>query len=203
VFDIDGTLANYHAHLSNFVCQYWNLGGWAFDRGIRWDGEGNFEDCFKISQADYREAKLAFRMGGMKRTMPTFEDPGTRLVQWLHDQGVEIWYATTRPWKSLSNVDPDTQWWLEQTGLPVNGILYDEDKYQKLISEVVDFDRVVMIVDDLPEQYDAADALGLPVCQVARPHNRGASGERPRRGTMGQLTKVAMDNLEAWRAKHG
>lgn len=202
VFDLDGTLFEYHKFLAVFVCNYWNLSEKELVEAITWRGEGKWHEKFGITQEQYRQAKLAFRQGGNKRLMKEFFDGGLELVSELSNYGCDIWYATTRPWQSLNNIDPDTRWRIETAGLPINGILYDEDKYRKLVTECVDPDRIIIVVDDLPEQYDAATALGLPVVQVARQHNSGPTVKRPTRLTMTGVRQLALDNLTEWNATH-
>lgn len=203
VFDLDGTLADYHNSLATFCGRYWGLSPRNVSAACHWDGEGNFEDALGINREQYRQAKLAFRQGGMKRIMPTFNDGGLHLIRNLHDEDVEIWYATQRPWQSLSNIDPDTRWWIESHHLPIDGILYDEDKYVKLVTNHVERERIILVVDDLPEMYDSAYGLGLPVKQVARPHNSGTSQKRQWRLDMAGVRDQARRNLEEWRMIHG
>jgi hypothetical protein len=204
VWDVDGTLANYHEHLAWFVALYWNLGEAAYLRGTHWDGLGNFEDVLGITQLQYREAKLAFRQGGQKRTMPIYQDGGIRTVIGMSHGGCDTWYATSRPWARLDAVDPDTRFWLEKHGLPLSGILYDEDdKYGKLISDHLDPARIIGVVEDLPEQYDRGVELGLPMIQVARPHNRGEGVKRPNRVDMRDVAGQLQENLRKWKEHHG
>lgn len=203
VWDIDGTLTRYHSDLGEFLVRYYNLPYALMRAGAEWDGEGNFEDQFGLTQTEYRAGKLAFRQGGHKRVATTWQDGGLMAVQELAERGVETWYATTRPWARLDNVDPDTKFWIKRHHLPIDGILFDDDKYETLIANHVDPERIIGIVEDLPEQYDAADRLGLPVMQVARAHNSGRSGNRPRRGNMRQVRQWALQNLQDWNELHG
>ncbi len=83
----------------------------------------------------------------------------------------EVWIATSRPWQRLDNIDPDTIEWLNRNNLHFDGIVYGDDKYE-LLANAVEKDRIVGVVDDLTEQLKKADLLGLPTCQVYRPHNQ-------------------------------
>jgi hypothetical protein len=173
--DIDGTLAEYHLRLAKFACDYWNI-----HVPIElWDGRGNYEDYLGMSQAQYREAKLAYRQGGYKRTAPIY--PYARDMMKVLYNGfpqVEVWITTTRPWSRLDNVDPDTKFWLERHGIQYDHLLFDDRKYEKL-STIVDPGRVIAVIDDLPEMLEEASQF-LPVAHrllVERPHNRyGGNG---------------------------
>jgi len=194
--DIDGTIAEYHDHLLTFCLSYYNLGA---QKISYWDGDGNFEDYIGITQEQYREAKLAFRQGGMKRTMPII--PGAaRLARGARDAGAEIWMTTTRPWQRLDNVDPDTREWLSRHGIPYDHLLYDEFKYER-ITELVDAGRIAAIIDDLPEQCHSARQSGLPVTMVARNHN-ASSGFAPRQ-ELGLCAQWAINNIKEWKKKNG
>lgn len=199
VFDIDGTLAEYHNHLERFCREYWDL-----HRGPSsgWDGSGEFEDYLGLEKDQYREAKLAFRQGGQKRVMRPIED-GIRLYQHVFhlDPFIEIWVATHRPWRRLDNVDPDTQWWLDRFSIKRDHLLFSEDKYADLVAQV-DKDRIVAVFEDLKPMCDRAEELGLPVAQVARPHNSAPSEIHYSRGTLGQLTYWVDAQMRAWNDKN-
>jgi hypothetical protein len=145
---------------------------------------------------------LAFRQGGQKRMMDPIRD-GVEL--WLfvqeHYPEAEVWIATHRPWRRLDNVDPDTQFWLSRFGISYRHLLFSEDKYADLITQV-DPGRIVACFEDLGEMCDRAEALGLPVRQVARPHNRAAGESRGHRGTVAQLAYWLADRMKVWEEQH-
>jgi hypothetical protein len=124
-----------------------------------------------LTQAEYREAKLAYRQGGYKRIAPL--QPGAIMFMTeLQMLGCEVWITTTRPWSRLDNVDPDTKFWLQRHGIMYDHLLFDDHKYQKL-STIVDPTRVWAVVDDLPDMCEEAETY-LPsalVLMVERPHN--------------------------------
>lgn len=192
--DIDGTLAEYHIRLAEFAWDYHDL-----PRKIElWDGRGNYEDWLGMSQAQYREAKLAYRQGGYKRMALPYQH-AFMFMQALDALDVEIWITTTRPWSRLDSVDPDTRFWLERHGVPYTHLLYDDHKYQKL-SNIVDPRRVIAVVDDLPEMIAEANeylpnALAL---LIARPHNR----TEPVRYDMLEAFECIENMAEQWRMVH-
>lgn len=151
--DIDGTLADYHGHLIKFLIGYT---GRVPDG--RFFGSGSMrewaQEQFGIDRRTWEDAKLAFRQGAMKRTMPAFFG-AQRLCQLVQESGAELWLTTTRPYLRLDNVDPDTRVWLERNGIPYDYLLYDEQKYA-VLAERVDPMRVVAVLDDELEQVEAA-----------------------------------------------
>jgi len=195
--DIDGTIANYHDHLTTFATDYWDIES----PDYRWNGDGNFEDYLGLTQGQYREAKLAFRQGGMKRTMPAFE-MGDWFVHTLNELPLEVWFTTTRPWQRLDNVDPDTRFWLDHNGFQYHRLLFDDNKYER-VCQIIDPERILLVVDDLPEQYDICTELELPVFQVARHHNSGVKQRREWRGTLLQAQTLVNVNMKEWYEKHG
>lgn len=165
--DIDGTLANYHGHFLAFMQLY-------LDRALphEWDGSGDWEEYLGLSREEYREAKLAYRQGGWKRMMPMYS--GARnLARECMMAGAELWITTTRPWLRLDSVDPDTREWLRRHDIPYDFLLYDDDKYGKL-AKLVDEERVVAVLDDLPDQISRArEVFGWDVGILRRNrHNR-------------------------------
>src|SRR4051812_4114759 len=95
--DIDGTLADYHWHFTEFAEKY--LGRkLSFD----YDGATEFSEYLGIDKATYREIKLAYRQGGLKRWMPPFKGAST-FVRLVKEMGNEVWLTTTRPYLRLDN----------------------------------------------------------------------------------------------------
>ena len=176
--DIDGTLAQYHDHFLGFMDMYF---GRVMKRG--WDGSGNWEDYLGLTRSEYEDAKLAFRQGGFKRWMPSFEGL-TTLMRMTAKLEVEVWITTTRPYQRLDSVDPDTRFWLRNNGVHYDHLLYDEDKYLRL-KEIVG-DRVILVLEDLPEYYEqAVSAWGSQVpIMIEREHNKAY------RQMMGELDGV-------------
>lgn len=154
--DIDGTLGDYHSHFLAFA------EGW-FGRKFPDPKEINpglpLWKFMKVPLEDYRQCKLAYRQGGLKRTMPAYG--GIRLLtSYLRKSlGAEVWICTTRPYLRLDNIDPDTREWLARNGVEYDAVLFDRiDEKGSKYSELKDQagDRVCSIVDDLPEMLDAA-----------------------------------------------
>jgi hypothetical protein len=126
-----------------------------------------------MSKAQYRKCKLAYRQGGMKRSMPCY--PGARdLTIHIRNAGVQVWICTTRPYLRLDNIDPDTRHWLKRNGIQYDGVLFGEHKYRDLV-KILGHERIVAVVDDLPEMMDQALDLGLTACLRTQPYNHGYS----------------------------
>jgi phosphoglycolate phosphatase-like HAD superfamily hydrolase len=162
--DIDGTLGDYHSHFLRFATDW--LGGQdlgpLLEASINmYDGTYPFRDycgdILKIDTATYRTIKLAYRQGGMKRSMPIFQRAGECITR-IFMAGAEVWLTTTRPYLSLDNIIPDTVEWCRRHNIDYEGMLFDEDKYAQL-AERVDPDRVVAVIDDLEEMCTAANEL--------------------------------------------
>jgi hypothetical protein len=157
--DVDGTLGDYHSHFLRFASD-WIGEGHAHDPAMYdYTGYPPFKKWFKgyfgVGDKEWHEIKLAYRQGGMKRTMPVFN--GAQALCWaVRNAGAELWITTTRPYLSLDNIVPDTVEWCRRREIAYDGMLFDEDKYQQLATRV-DPRRVVAVLDDLPEMYDAAE----------------------------------------------
>lgn len=191
--DIDGTLGDYHSHFIRFAEDYLDRFG-ASDDVATYDGSGSFREWgryqWDIDDTQWSLVKLAYRQGGMKRTMPAYGG-ATALGCRVREAGAELWLTTTRPHLRLDGVDPDTREWLRRNAIGYDGLLYDEDKY-RVLAERVDHERVVAVLDDLPEQIDAARAAfgeGVPILRRQR-YNRGVM--------FGPEQAVAKDLDQAW-----
>jgi phosphoglycolate phosphatase-like HAD superfamily hydrolase len=197
--DIDGTLGDYHGHFIDFTEQYV---GRELQRN--YTGGHSFRLWFKtangIETDEYRAIKLAYRQGGMKRSMPVF-DGAADLLNEIIACDAELWLTTTRPYLSLDTVIPDTVEWLRRHGMAeYDGMLFDEDKYAKLLDRV-DEDRIVAIIDDLPEMCDEADRLvGRNVSiLMGTAWNVAVRG---RRSEMWTITTRIGDMIEGWKESY-
>lgn len=191
-FDIDGTLGDYYEHFARFAETYWNR---PLQRG--WDGRGDWEEFLGLTREEYRQAKLAYRQGGMKRSLPVYEDAKWLMNELSRDPVYDIWVATTRPWQSLDSIDRDTQWWLETHRWRVSGLLYGEDKYDQLVSRV-DRRRVIGVFDDLAVYANYAKNLELPVWQPARIHNSRDKMNGVNRGNLVDAASWLFKNHTQW-----
>jgi hypothetical protein len=164
--DIDGTLGFYHAHFMRFACDYWAI------RHPResWHGDVPYHKWIGLSKPKYREAKLAYRRGGLKRTMPIMNPFEASFVRTLRGKGAEVWYCTTRPYLSMENIEKDTLFWLRRNGFQHDGLIFGEHKYRNL-RDVVGAQNVIGGLDDLPEMVFQGQACGMPIALAKREYN--------------------------------
>lgn len=196
--DIDGTLGNWHQLWFNFAEGYF---GRKFDR--HYTGKKTLAAHMGLSKRDYREAKLVFRQGAYKRTMVPY--PGApQFVQGLVESGFEVWITTTRPYLRHDNIDPDTREWLRRNDIPFDGLLYDEDKYGRLV-ELVHKDRIVAVLDDEVENCNRATELGLRSVLMVNEFNSESapSMEQGCAYEFKQVFKALAWMLDEWRRNYG
>lgn len=197
-FDIDGTMSDYHAHFLRFAQEWY--GRPMPDPSENTDGVPLYQ-WMRTSRAKYRQCKLAFRQGGLKRSMPCYEGI-SELTHDLRKRGCEVWICTTRPYLHLSNIDPDTREWLRRNHVQYDNVLYGAHKYRDLVKEVKP-ENVVGVVDDLPEMTRQALALGLrPVILREQPYNQKASlfdDFTHACDTVQGIRSVLMESLDNWK----
>lgn len=161
--DIDGTLAPYHPHFIEFATNW--LGYQVANP--KYDGGERFRDwmcrTFGIDLSTFRAIKLAYRQGGLKRTMGTYPD-ASGLTRRLRDAGAEVWLTTTRPHARYDRIDPDSVEWAQRNHIMFDALLFDENKMSELARRV-DPRRVVAVLDDLPWVLEQAriEHLGTPI----------------------------------------
>jgi hypothetical protein len=202
--DIDGTLADYHDHFLHFAVN-WLGTGYHKPRGqLAYDGSEPHREWFtrtmQVDATTFRTIKLAFRQGGMKRTMPIFRE-SVETVRYFRQLGAEVWLTTTRPWERFDRVDPDTRHWLNEHDIEFDGLIYDDDKMNALAVRV-DPDRVVAVVDDLAEVLDEAHQLFDNATTILRHtiHNRAVHW--PREGYMGAIRLWVEESITNWRSMY-
>jgi|SRR6185369_2621171 len=201
--DIDGTLGDYHSHFLWFAERY-------LDRPMPHPEELNpglrLHKFMGVTARAYREAKLAYRQGGMKRWMPCY-DGASELSRALRRRGAEVWICTTRPYLRLDSIDPDTREWLRRNKIQYDAILYGDDKYRELKRQA-GF-RVAGVLEDLPELWAEARRL-FPqayVCLRDQPYNRVAGTDpiQPKFGVnnLWAAQEVMLDAIKDWKDERG
>jgi hypothetical protein len=204
--DIDGTLADYHGWFLAFAALY-------LDRDMPSPFQINpGKPLYKhmgVSLATYREVKLAYRQGGMKRSMPCLEGAAEMIT--AIRKRAEVWICTTRPYLRLDNIDPDTREWLRRNGIKYDALLFDpadsDNKYRELKRQAGS--RVACVAEDLPEQVMKALQLGLmPVFLRKQPYNISSFTEAPARwagadpihkwSTAEQLLELIEKAIDVW-----
>lgn len=196
--DIDGTLGFYHEHFLAFASEW-------LQRTLPpyWDGSKPFWRLLGTSKTTYRQIKLCYRQGGLKRSMPV-RGGAAELSRAIRQAGAEVWVCTTRPYLRLDNIDPDTRFWLRHNRIQYDGFLFGENKYRDL-AQLVGIDRVVAVLDDEPEQIAKAAKLGLPVNLMRRTYNTtllGGSGW-PVCLDLPQATEYFVQAIHKWREERG
>lgn len=174
--DIDGTLGDYHLHFTRFAEQW--CGREMPEPHMNTDGVPLYK-WLGMSKATYRQCKLAYRQGGMKRSMPCYEG-ASELTHDIRKEGGQVWIATTRPYLRLDNIDPDTRHWLRRNKIQFDGVLFGQHKYRDL--KRILGDRVLFVVDDLPELIGQADSIGLGTLLRDQPYNRTWAAANPLHG---------------------
>jgi len=168
--DIDGTLGDHYTHLVQFA-ELWLGHKINYDPAAGWPNGAKkfqFNRAMGIGKATYRKIKLAYRLGGMKRSMPVY--PGaSELMDGIRKAKTEAWICTSRPYLKMDPMDPDTRHWLRVNHIRYDHLLYGDNKYIDLKKAAGN--RVVVVLDDLTEMYQQAQQQGLDALLIERPHN--------------------------------
>jgi hypothetical protein len=199
--DIDGTSGDYHSHFTKFA-EAWT--GKEMPSPNAYTGGVHFSKHLGISRQTYNKIKLAYRQGGMKRSMPVYPGIG-EFTRKVRENKCQVWICTTRPYLSLNGIEPDTRHWLrERAHIQYDGLLYGPHKYRDLVT-AVGRERVLIVYDDLPAMIDVALDLGLRAAMREQPYNR----QYDRNGNWCRVSSVAdmwvnfLVELEKWKANNG
>jgi len=204
--DIDGTLGDYHRHFLSFA--------------QNWLGQPmpNPEDInpglplsvfMGVPHPIYRECKLAYRQGGLKRWMPVYPH-AAELTRSIRDEDAEVWICTTRPYLRLDNIDPDTREWLGRNRIEYDAVIFEGveteagliTKYEDLVRQV-GIDRIVAAVDDLPEQTFNATINGIHKIYLRdQPYNRQEDVYGERVYDLNNLWLRLRKDIAEWKARH-
>lgn len=171
--DIDGTLGDYHGHFIRFAEQ-WT--GRKMRDPKQMTPDLPFFRFLGMSKMTYRQCKLAYRQGGMNRSMPVYEG-ASELTHAIRKAGAELWLCTTRPYMRHDSTDPDTRHWLRRNKIQWDHMVYGPNKYRDLV-KIVPAGNVVAVLDDLPEMLEQAQSLHLPAYVRDQPYNRNVDFPR-------------------------
>ena len=124
----------------------------------------------RTSKSTYRQCKLAYRQGGLERSMLAY--PGaSELTRAIRIAGAELWITTTRPYLKLDSQSPNTMHWLRRNHIQYDKLLSGEHKYRDL-ARIVGVSRIAAVLDDLPEMILQADSLGMWTMLRDQPYNK-------------------------------
>jgi hypothetical protein len=206
--DIDGTMGKYHEHFWDFA-RGW-LGVPVPDDAETYRGDTTFKkwflteyETYNVSVDTWHDIKLAYRQGGMKRTMPVYPF-AAELCEQVVAAGAELWLTTTRPYIRHDNVDPDTREWLLRNGIIYHYLIYDGRKYNKL-KDLVGEDRVVAVLDDLPEEITKAGELFGKDVPIWRMNQFNVAWTEHRTFTVPDLLKASVEikvRIRSWKREH-
>jgi phosphoglycolate phosphatase-like HAD superfamily hydrolase len=201
--DIDGTMAMYHMAFFQFACNWLGLQPGAMDHLVQFDGSQDIATFMGLDKRTYREIKLAYRQGGMKRSMPAFPGAG-EFANFLRANDVDIWINTTRPYLQVGNIDDDTREWLRRNGIAYDHVIYDDDKYRRLL-EQAGKERIVCTVEDQLEDYHRGRELGIDVVFIRTRFNAGAvpAGDPYVVNSLAEATVAVQVRLANWRTRNG
>jgi phosphoglycolate phosphatase-like HAD superfamily hydrolase len=201
--DIDGTLGDYHKHFLAFA-ENW------FGRPMPHPEEARhgvrLSTFIGASHREYRECKLAYRQGGLKRWMPCYPY-ASDLTRNIRKAGAQVWICTTRPYMRLDNVDPDTREWLRRNLIEYDAVIYDgiheeEDdnsKYFDLVDQV-GLARIIAVCDDLPEQVQDAQRQGIGQIYLRdQPYNRAPDIPGLRVNSLRDLWENLEIDIDIWK----
>lgn len=200
--DIDGTLGDWHKCFLQFAVGWLGLGPSV--EVPPYDGVVPFRDwtteTFGIDLTTFRQLKLAFRQGGIKRMMSMYPHADD-LVNGLREHA-EVWLTTNRPHDRYDRIDPDTREWLRRHGIGFDGLLYSDHKMEEL-AERVGAERVCFVLDDLAGTLERAKDL-FPGAGLVLRTNQYNSGVRwmVRTGSLLDARAMATAHAQDWALSH-
>jgi hypothetical protein len=191
--DIDGTLGDYHGHFLRFASDW-------YGRQMPDPAEINpglpLHRFMCTSKATYRQCKLAYRQGGLERSMPIY-DGAYELCRSVRAAGAELWLCTTRPYLKLDSQSVNTRHWLRRHKIQYDALIYGERKYREL-DGIVGRERVAAVLDDLPEMILQADSLGMWTMLRDQPYNKHLNWHY-RAIDLGQAQRTILQEVRTWK----
>lgn len=188
--DYDGTLVAYHWHFTNFASEWVGR-----DLPHGYDGTVPFFSHLGISKATYRRIKLAYRRGGLKRSVPAFGG-ASQLTRIVRVRKARVVICTTRPFLSMEDIESDTVHNAKRHGIQFDYLISGENKYKEL-KRLVDPERIVMVLEDQDDMLAQALRLSLPAVRILRRHNEKSTLEVEHEvDSLEDATELALKRLQ-------
>jgi hypothetical protein len=203
--DIDGMLGDYHSHFLAFAENWF---GQAMPPAHQVNPGMRLSTFMQVPHEQYRECKLAYRQGGLKRWMPCYPF-AAELTHNVRDAGAQVWICTSRPYLRLDNIDPDTREWLHRNRIEYDAVIFEglaegteATKYYDLVDQV-GLSRIIAVADDLPEQTADAERQGIePVYLRDQPYNREREVPGLRVYNLEDLWTFLAIDIDMWKENH-
>ena len=195
--DIDGTLGDYHGHFLRFASDWY---GRQMPDSKQINPGLPLHQFMRTSKATYRQCKLAYRQGGIERSMPVY-DGADELCRSIRRAGAKVWLCTTRPYLKLDTQCPNTIHWLRRNRIQYDHLISGTHKYRDLVKQVGK-DRIVCVMDDLPEMLDQANSLGITTILRDQPYNRHYDQHSFSVYEMSKAKSLIMALLYDWKENH-
>lgn len=156
VTDLDGCLANFHAHPESrwFLQQV---------------PEGDLKTALEVA-----ERKKELYRGDFFRQLLPFAGASEALSQ-IRAMGVRVVVLTARPAGDFPTLHTATTAWLREYCMVYDLLLFSTDKWGTLERRIAPA-RVVAAVDDMPREVWELARHGVPTIVFDRPHNQGLEG---------------------------
>lgn len=196
--DIDGTLGDYHGHFLRFAEAWY---GRPMPEASTINPGLPLHKFMCTSKTTYRQCKLAYRQGGLERSMPCYSG-ASELTKSIREAGGELWLATTRPYLKMDTQSPNTVHWLRRNKIQYDHMLAGPHKYRDLARQVGK-DRIVCVMDDLPEMCDQAKQLGLTTILRDQPYNKHYDAYNYSTADMNRAWGIIHSLLFYWKENHG
>ncbi len=174
--DIDGTLADYPASYVEFMGDVLrNKYPEYYARYLKIRATGMPIDNYDIGaffELPYdvaRDVKDLYRQTGQKRFIGVC--PGAKvLLDALKAQGYTVVLLTARPYEVYKRMFADTISWLRNADLQYDGLIFDENKEERLVKEF-GAENVKFFVDDVVGNVNAIAEKGIRCYLVNKPYN--------------------------------
>jgi len=148
IVDIDGVVCDYRTGMCEWICASAVEPDLA-DAAKRCVTEQKYVNAINlgISHDRWQRMKHAFRVDGVKRRLPVYNDAPNFLAR-MRASGVPIVMLTSRPIDQYPNIFSDTIFWLNANQLPFDYVWWSHDKGERIAQIEGLKQRILFAVDD-------------------------------------------------------
>jgi len=165
VFDVDGVIADYSNHYTDFLENVCGLVSVNKDRKSY-----SFFEKYGITRQAEEQFNIDFiKMGGFTK-IPVF-DGIVDVMNEIKNKGIKIVLLTARPSWIFKRLISDTYRWLKNNNIPHDLIIWDKDKADAIINYVFPA-KVICMVEDRDKHSLEVSHIGVDVLLIDKTYNK-------------------------------
>lgn len=165
IFDVDGVIADYSSHYTDFLESACGL------KSVKTDRKSySFFEKYGITRQAEEQFNIDFiKLGGFVH-IPIY-DGVIEVMNEIRKKGIKIVLLTARPSWIFKRLISDTYRWIKENDIPHDLLIWDKDKADAIINNVFPA-KVICMVEDRDKHALEVSHIGVNVLLLSKDYNK-------------------------------